>query len=142
MKATLKLIQRHLPVLLDNGIVPFIHGSPALGKSAIGKQLADAHNLKFIDLRLTELDPTDLHGLPNFKEGKATFVPFDTFPLEGDKIPEGYKGWCIFLDEINSANHSVQAACYKLVLDRMVGQHKLHPKVKLMAAGKFLMDKA
>lgn len=30
MKATLKLIQQHLPVLLDNGIVPFIHGSPAL----------------------------------------------------------------------------------------------------------------
>ena len=113
-----------------------------MGKSAIGKQLADAHNLKFIDLRLTELDPTDLHGLPNFKEGKATFVPFDTFPLEGDKIPEGYKGWCIFLDEINSANHSVQAACYKLVLDRMVGQHKLHPKVKLMAAGNLDTDNA
>lgn len=30
MKASLKLIQQQLPVLLANGIVPFIHGSPAV----------------------------------------------------------------------------------------------------------------
>lgn len=30
MKASLKLIQKQLPVLLENNIVPFLHGSPAL----------------------------------------------------------------------------------------------------------------
>lgn len=115
-----------------------------MGKSAIGKQLADKHNLKFIDLRLTELDPTDLHGLPNFdlENNKSKFIPFDTFPLQGDELPKGYKGWLIFLDEFNSANHSVQSAAYKLVLDRMVGQHKLHDKVCLIAAGNLDTDNA
>lgn len=59
----------------------------------------------------------------------------NTFPIEGDKIPEGYSGWLLFLDEMNSAPLAVQSAAYKLVLDRMVGQHNLHPNVAIVAAG-------
>ena len=66
---------------------------------------------------------------------KAGYVPMDTFPLEGDPIPEGYSGWLIILDEINSAAQAVQAASYKLVLDRMIGQNKLHPKAVICCAG-------
>jgi len=66
----------------------------------------------------------------------------DTFPLEDDPIPEGYKGWLILFDEFPSAPMSVQAAAYKIVLDKMVGQHKLHPKVAMMAAGNLLTDRA
>jgi hypothetical protein len=56
--------------------------------------------------------------------------------LQGlDKIPSGYNGWLLFLDEINSAPQSIQAASYKLILDRMVGKHPVHSKCVIAGAG-------
>lgn len=121
---------------------PFMHSSPAIGKSSVGRQLAKKHNLKFIDLRLTDMDPADFNGLPGFSEGVARFIPFDTFPTENTPIPEGYNGWLVMMDEMNSASESVQAAAYKFVLDHMVGQTKLHPKLYKLAAGNLETDNA
>jgi len=128
------------------GCVPFIQSSPGLGKSSLAHEIAKEGNLKLIDLRLSQCAPEDLQGLPmkamiNGVE-KAQFVPFDTFPLATDPLPQGSDGWLLFLDEFNSASKSVQAAAYKLTLDRMVGLHKLHPKVAIMCAGNLQTDKA
>lgn len=119
-----------------------ISGSPALGKSAIAKQIAKDNNLKLIDMRLSQCDPTDLMGFPTVNGGRAKYVPMETFPIEGDVVPEGYKGWLLFLDEINSASNAVQAAAYKLTLDRMVGLKHLHSKVAVMCAGNLESDNA
>lgn len=139
---TLTQATKLLPACLNAGIVPFLHSSPAIGKSSIAKQLAHQAKLKVIDLRLTELDSSDLNGLPYFKDGKSSFLPFDTFPLTDTPIPEGYQGWLLLLDEINSAAPSTQAAAYKLILDRMVGQHQLHPNVAIIACGNLDTDNA
>ncbi len=53
-----------------------------------------------------------------------------------------YKGWLLFFDELTNANRSVQAAAYKILLDRQVGIHNLHPKVVQMAAGNNVEDRA
>ena len=129
-------------IAISSKLVPFIHGSPAIGKSSIVYQLANKHKLKVIDLRLSQCDPTELSGFPFVLEGKAKYIPMDVFPLESTAIPEGYVGWCLFLDEMNSAPKSVQAASYKLVLDRMVGQHKLHTNVAIVCAGNLDSDGA
>lgn len=47
--------------LIKAKLVPMIHGSPAVGKSAIGQQIAKEYNLKLIDMRLSQCDPTDLN---------------------------------------------------------------------------------
>ena len=96
--------------LIKAKLVPMIHGSPAVGKSAIGQQIAKEYNLKLIDMRLSQCDPTDLLGFPFVKEGRAGYAPMDSFPLEGDEVPVGYNGWLLFLDELNSASQAVQAA--------------------------------
>jgi len=123
-------------------IVPFIHGSPAIGKSAICHQIAAEYNLKVIDVRLSQCDPTDINGFPKIEGNKATYAPMDTFPIESDPIPEGYNGWLLFLDEMNSAKEAVQAASYKLVLDRMVGKYHLHKNVAIVCAGNLETDNA
>ena len=82
------------------------------------------------------------NGLPYFKDGKSTFLPFDTFPIESTPLPKGKKGFLLLLDEFNSALPSVQAAAYKLVLDRQVGQHKLHDKCCIIACGNLESDNA
>lgn len=128
---------------LSAGLVPFIQGSPGIGKSAIIHKIADEFNLQVIDVRLSQCDPVDLQGLPHFDNaGNANFVPFDTFPIENRPLPLGKDGWLLFLDEFNSASKAVQAAAYKLVLDRMVGQHKLHNNCLIVTAGNLATDRA
>ena len=123
-------------------IVPMLTGSPGMGKSAIVKDIAKTYNLKLIDLRLSQCDPTDLMGFPSIQGQRAGYLPMETFPLEGDPIPEGYSGWLLFLDEFNSASIAVQASGYKLVLDRMVGQKNLHKHVAVVCAGNLETDGA
>ena len=123
-------------------LVPFIQSSPGMGKSSIVKDVAWEYGLKMIDLRLSSLEPTDLQGLPWFNNGKAEFQPFSLFPLKDSPIPEGYEGWILFLDEFNSASRAVQAAAYKVVLDRMIGNHKLHDKCFIICAGNKASDNA
>lgn len=135
-------LKSNVVICLKSGLVPFIQGSPGLGKSAIVREIAEENNLKLIDVRLSQCDIADLNGLPKLDGKKATFLPFDLFPIEGDEIPAGKAGWLLFLDELNSANRAVQAASYKLILDRMIGNHKLHDKVAVVSAGNLITDNA
>jgi len=123
-------------------LVPMVVGSPGTGKSQIVHQIAKNYNLQVIDLRLSQCDPTDLLGFPQIIGNKAGYVPMNTFPIVGDPLPDGYSGWVLFLDEFNSASPAVQAAAYKLVLDRMVGIHHLHKNVAIVCAGNLETDNA
>ena len=129
---------------LRAGLVPFVQSSPGMGKSSIMKSVAEEYELEVIDHRLSTSTPEDLSGLPRFNErGYAEFVPFaDLFPIEGTPLPEHKQGWMLFLDEFNQATKSVQSASYKLILDRMTGQKKLHEKVVITAAGNLATDRA
>jgi hypothetical protein len=121
-----------------------VHGSPGCGKSEMILGVAKRLNLFPIDERLSTDEPTDLKGFPdiNRDSGKAGYLPMDTFPIEGDPIPEGYDGWLLFLDELNAADKDVQKASYKLILDRALGQKKLHPNVAIVGAGNLDTDGA
>ena len=130
------------------GLVPMLRGSPGMGKSSIVHQIAADYNLKVIDLRLSQCDPTDLMGFPNIKGNRAGYIPMETFPIEGDTLPvktktgETYAGWLLFLDEFNGASIAVQAGSYTLVLDRMVGIYHLHKNVAIVCAGNLETDNA
>ncbi len=109
----------------------FIWGPPGIGKSSVVKQIANDHNLDFIDLRLSLLDPTDLKGIPFFdKENNQAVWASPNF-LPSDKNSKGI----LFLDEINTAAPSVQASAYQLVLDRKVGDYTLPSGWSIVAAG-------
>lgn len=136
-------VRGHVISCMEVGLVPFITSSPGLGKSAIVKQIAEEFKLELIDLRLSQCAPEDLMGLPmRNAAGRAEFTPFQLFPIAGDPLPKGKAGWLLFLDEFNSASKAVQAASYKLALDRMVGQAHLHENVFCVAAGNLTTDRA
>lgn len=137
-----KTLLNEINVVGKAGRTAMVTSSPGVGKSSIMHEFARQNKLKIIDIRLSQATPEDLNGFPKFGENKATFVPFDIFPLEGDPIPEGYNGWLIFFDEINSASKSVQAAAYKVILDHQVGSFDLHDNVIIMAAGNNATDGA
>jgi len=124
--------------------IPYVAGVAGIGKSDIFEQVADDFNLKLLDIRLSQKLPEDLTGLPirNEKTNKAEYIPFDTFPMENDPIPEGYVGWLVFLDELSSASDEVWAAVYSLLLGHTVGGRKLHSKALIAAAGNRASDSA
>lgn len=128
--------------IMGAGLVPYVHGSPGIGKSAIMKSICAEYNLALIDHRMSTSEPTDLTGLPRFVDGHAEFVPFKgIFPTDDLDLPKGKDGFMLFLDELNSMPRGVQAACFKLILDRMVGQSHLHPNTVITAAGNLSTDR-
>jgi hypothetical protein len=121
---------------MKNKLVPYITSSPGMSKSALIAEIADEANLKLIDLRLSQIEPHDLHGIPfQNNNHKAEYLPFDTFPLETDPIPEGYSGWIILFDEFGSTEGGTQIAAQKIIDTRLIGNHKLHNKCYLVACG-------
>lgn len=137
-----KQIYSRIERITQAGLVPMIESSPGVGKSAIARKFAKDWNLQLIDVRLGQTLPEDLNGLPVRDGDKAAFLPFDSFPLEGDEIPKGKQGWLIFFDEITSAQKPTQAAAYKVILDRMIGNRNLHECVVMVAAGNKSSDRA
>ncbi len=121
------LIKQNLPI--------FIWGSPGVGKSSIVKQVSSSGGLEFIDLRLSLLDPTDLKGIPffNSQSNEALWASPNFLPKSGEGI--------LFLDEINTAAPSVQAAAYQLILDRKVGEYELPIGWAIVAAGNYESDR-
>ncbi len=117
------LIERQLPI--------FIWGAPGIGKSSIVKQIAERKGLRFLDVRLSLLDPTDLKGIPFFdaENRKGVWAPPSFLPDDEDS-----RG-ILFLDEINTASPAVQASAYQLVLDRQVGEYRLPEGWSIVAAG-------
>lgn len=123
-------------------LVPLLKGSPGTSKSSIMNRIAKERNLKLIDIRLAQIDEVELNGFPDLSGEKATYKQFDIFPTEDTPIPEGYSGWLLFFDELTSADKTKQGAAYKIILDRMVGQEKLHAQAWCTAAGNLASDKA
>jgi len=127
---------------LKAGLTPMVSSSPGMGKSDIIRTIARKFKLKVIDFRVSQCEPVDMQGYPGVTDGRMTFHIPEYFPIEGDKIPDGYDGWLLFLDEFNSGNKQTEAAAYKLILDREVYKHKLHPRCLIAAAGNLTTDRA
>ncbi len=122
-------ITSSLTAMIKAQIPAFLWGPPGIGKSSIVKQIAEANDYGFIDLRLALMDPTDLKGIPFYdKEAhQALWAPPSFLPREGEGI--------LFLDELNSAPPAVQASAYQLILDRKVGEYTLPEGWAIVAAG-------
>ncbi len=130
MKAT--KLKTTLESLVDSKIPCFIWGSPGVGKSSLVAQIAKEKNMNFIDLRLSLLDPTDLRGIPffNSEDKSAVWAKPEFFPPSDSK-----EYGILFLDEINSAPPTIQAAAYQLILDRKIGEYTLPVNYAIIAAG-------
>jgi MoxR-like ATPase len=56
-------------------ISTMIWGAPGIGKSSIVAQIAKERDLDFVDVRLSQLAPTDLRGLPVAEDGISKWYP-------------------------------------------------------------------
>lgn len=115
-----------------------------VGKSGIGKSDCVYQASRFlsehyddwngvVDLRLSQMEPTDLRGIPVPVVETGTTVMY-----RPDTLPRSGRGF-IFLDEITSAPPSMQAAAYELVL---TPEHfGIPPGYMVIAAGNLQSDR-
>ena len=94
-----------------------------------------------IDLRMAQMEPTDIRGIPFFNKdlGKMDWAP--PIDLPDEELASQYPLIVLFCDEMNSAPPAVQAAGYQLVLNRRVGKYVLPDNVVIVAAGNRDSDK-
>ena len=104
-----------------------VHGPPGIGKSSIVNQVAERLGLDVIDLRLGQIPPSDIRGLPSVQDGRSVYVRPDWLPVDGNGI--------LFLDELTNAAPTVQGLAQQLLLDRRVGEHRLGDGWFIVAAG-------
>ena len=129
-------LKTYLDRLITNDlkISTMIWGAPGIGKSSIVSQIAVVHQLEFIDIRLSQLAPTDLRGLPVAEDGVSKWFPPEFLPHRGKGI--------LFLDEINMAPPAMQGMAQQLILDRRVGSYVVPDGWFVWAAGNRKEDRA
>ena len=113
----------HTPVML--------WGPPGVGKSQLVVQVAKKKSVPMIDIRLSQMEPSDLRGIP-FRQGEL--VEWAIPAMLPDVKRHGKRG-ILFLDEITSAPPSVSAAAYQLILDRRLGAYTVPDGWAIFAAG-------
>jgi hypothetical protein len=94
-------------------------------------QIGEHHGMPVIDIRLSQMEPSDLRGIP-FRVG--TQVEWAVPAMLPDAERHGEQG-ILFLDEITSVPPSVSAAAYQLILDRRLGAYVVPDGWAIFAAG-------
>lgn len=113
----------------------FLWGPPGIGKSELVADITQELGGFMIDCRLGQMEPTDLRGIPFYNKdiNKMDWAP--PIDLPDEETAAQYPVVTLFLDELNSAVGSVQAAAYQLILNRRIGKYVLPKNVVLIAAG-------
>ena len=134
--ATISEVYSALSKVISKGIKhsTFLWGAPGIGKSSIVSKVARDHNLQLIDLRISQLAPTDIRGLPFVENGLARFAPPSFLPRVGEGI--------LFVDEFNMASPVMMGIAQQLILDRQVGDYKVPDGWFIVAAGNRTEDRA
>jgi MoxR-like ATPase len=119
----------------------FLWGPPGIGKSELVASITRDMGGHMIDLRLGQMDPTDIRGIPFYNKdtGKMDWAP--PMDLPDEELASQYPIIVLFMDELNGAPPAVQSAAYQLVLDRRVGKYCLPDNVVMVAAGNRESDK-
>ena len=131
---TFNIVAPNLPA----DIAVLMRGPTGVGKSHLGKAVAEANGLPFIDVRLSTMSEGDVAGYPDIEGMKESGIM--TMCMPSWFIRACREPVVLMLDEMNRALPGVQKSAFQLVLDRELGNdkdgtpYKLHPETRIIAA--------
>lgn len=119
----------------------FLWGPPGIGKSELVAGIAEELGGICIDLRLGQMDPTDIRGIPFYNRdiNKMDWAP--PIDLPDEDTASQHPIVVLFLDEMNQAPPATQGAAFQLILNRRCGKYVLPDNVVVVAAGNRESDK-
>ena len=146
----------------EASVTLYVWGHRGLGKSSIVAQTMAENGMGIVDLRLSQLESSDLRGLPDrdLKNNRTIYLPPADMPT-GDtdfkdflakyenlkdeekdeywvKMQPKLKEGTLFLDEVNRGQDDVLQAVFQLVLDRRIGQYVMPMGWHTVCAGNFM----
>jgi len=112
-------IKEHVQIAMAANRPVFMWGPPGVGKSALCAEIAAERGWRYVDLRMSLLNPVDLRGVPiaDRDSSNTRWLTPSFLPTE--------PGVLINFDELNIAPPTVQAAAYQLILDRKCGEYSM-----------------
>ncbi len=113
--------QKRWPILIE--------GSPGIGKSEIGAQVAALVSAVYVVLHPCISDPTDFKGFPAIVNGKAVFLTFD----DCEKLLTAKGLTIVALEDLGQAPASVQAPLMQWILLREINGKRLSDDVTFFA---------
>jgi len=159
--ATIATVKEAIMLTKDARITPMIWGAHGIGKSSLVKELTLENQMGLIDYRLSQIEATEMRGLPDKTEdGRTTYCAPVEFPIGGmeweemmelvdaeetetrklqvfqECQPRLNKG-VLFLDESFRGQDDVMQAMFELVLDRKLGQRVLPTGWHIVCANNF-----
>jgi len=148
-----KELQEQVKISYETKTPIFIWGTTGIGKSETIRNTAseiakdnglemtensnDEGKFGFLDIRISQLEPSDLRGLPvqDLASGTTKWLIPNWLPRNANS-----KG-IIFFDELNLSPPSIQAVAYQLILDRRIGDYVLPKDWVVISAGNRAEDK-
>lgn len=139
---TLKSVE--LVLLTDE--VPLIIGESGIGKTALAKELAKAHQWSLIVIDGNLLKEGEIGGLPTIEnytevndkgeliQKKTTLYAVHHKLREIDEELARGNTVLLLIDEINRCEHTVQQELMNLILNREINGYQLNKSVKIIAA--------
>lgn len=106
-----------------------IKGDAGIGKSQVVQQVGRELGMKVIDLRLAQMEPGDLIGLPRTdpETMKTVWYAPEWWPKNGEKT-------IVFFDELNRAPVDVRQAVFQVLTEYKMHTHTLPTETYLVAA--------
>jgi hypothetical protein len=128
-------------VVMSKAGVIFLEGKPGIGKTAIMQALADEFELLFVDLRLAQIDISEVAGIPKAHSieaedahGQKVLEHYFKYCLpnwairankskqiKNFKTGNPFKGALIFFDELNRASLETRNAALQILNERKIG---------------------
>lgn len=118
--------EKLLKIALRSNIPVLLWGPPGVGKTAMVHAVAENRRVETVIAAVRE--PSDFLGLPYLEGGSVKYGA----PSWAQALSE--EGGILFLDELSAAAPAVQTAALRVVLERVVGDTRLHPETRVVAA--------
>lgn len=126
--------QSYFRIMWGKSGVLYITAKPGVAKSAIARSIAQKMGFRYMDIRLSMVDETDVGLYPNVSdvEGvKCLDFVVPRWAIEANKQPT-----IIHFEELNRASQSVRNAALQILLERQIGVNfKFNDTVLMMSSG-------
>lgn len=128
----LKLYDTHIHYiqndLYEEVRVPYLYGPPGTGKTSLTKTIANLLQLPYNRIDISSFEYYEIKGLlyPDEKTNTTKIIELDIIPTEK----------CVLcIDEINSADYSLQKVLAGLIYERQIVKRRLHDETFIICCG-------